>query len=59
MYLGGEFKNILQRRNCLQLLSSWPTDKDIQTLADAADGLFAHPAIALCYVIYPIRLAVP
>ena len=30
-----------------------------KTIVDAADGLFAHPSAALCYVIYPTRLAVP
>jgi len=53
MYLRGEFKDILQHRGFPQLLSSWPTDKDIRTLVDAAAGLFAHPAAVLRHVAYP------
>jgi len=53
MYLQGGFKNILEKQNFPQLLSSWPTDKDIRTLVDAADGLFAHPAAVLRHVAYP------
>jgi len=53
MYLRGGFKNILQKQNFRQLLSSWPTDNDIGTLVDAADGLFAHPAAILRHVAYP------
>jgi len=53
MYLRGGFKNILQKQNFRQLLSLWPTDNDIATLVDAADGLFAHPAAVLRHVAYP------
>jgi len=53
LYLRGEFKNILRRRNCLHLSSSWPTNDNIQTLVDAAAGLFAHSAAALRQVGYP------
>ena len=53
MYLRGEFKNILEHRGFPQLLSSWPTDNDIKTLVDAADGLFAHPTAVLRHVAYP------
>jgi len=53
MYLRGEFKNILEQRDFLQLLSSWPTDNDIRTLVNAAAGLFAHPAAVLRHIAYP------
>ena len=53
LYLRGEFKNILRRRNCLHLSSSWPTNDDIRRLVDAAAGLFAHSAAALRQVGYP------
>jgi len=53
LYLRSGFKNILQKQNFTQLLSSWPTDNDIRTLVDAAAGLFAHPAAVLRYVTYP------
>ena len=53
MYLRGGFKNILEKQNFQQLLFSWPTDNDIRTLVDAADGLFAHPAAVLRHVAYP------
>jgi len=53
MYLQGEFRNILERRGCRQLLSVWPSDSDIQVLVNAADGLFAHPAAVLRHVAYP------
>jgi len=53
MYLRSGFKNILEKQNFPQLLSSWPTDNDIRTLVDAADGLFAHPAAVLRVVAYP------
>jgi len=53
MYLRGEFRNILERRGCRQLLSVWPSDRDIKTLVGAADGLFAHPAALLRHVAYP------
>ena len=53
LYLRGEFKNILRRRNCLHLSSSWPTNDDITRLVDAAAGLFAHSAAALRQVGYP------
>ena len=49
MYLRGEFKSILEHRDYV----SWPADSDIQTLVDAADGLFAHPAAVLRHVAYP------
>ena len=52
MYLRGGFKNILEKQNFQQLLFSWPTDNDIRTLVDAADGLFAHPAAVLRHVAY-------
>jgi len=52
MYLRGAFKNILQHRGFLQLLSSWPTDNAIRTLVSAAAGLFAHPAAVLRHVAY-------
>jgi len=52
MYLRGGFKNILEQQNSQQLLSSWPSDKDIQTLVDAAAGLFAHPTAVLRHVAY-------
>ena len=52
--LRGGFKNILEKRNFLQLLSSWPTYNDIRLLVDAADGLFAHPAAVLRHVAYPL-----
>ena len=53
MYLRGEFRNILERRGCRQLLSVWPSDSDIRSLVNAADGLFAHPAALLRHVAYP------
>jgi len=53
MYLRGEFKSILEHRDYAHLSSSWPADSDIQTLVDAADGLFAHPAAVLRHVAYP------
>ena len=53
LYLRGEFKNILRRRNCLHLLSSWPTDDDIRKLVDAAAGMFAHPSAVLRQIGYP------
>jgi len=53
MYLRSEFKNILEQQGFPQLLSSWPTDNDIRSLVNAADGLFAHPAAVLCHVAYP------
>jgi len=53
LYLRGEFKNILRRRDCLHLSSSWPTNDDIRRLVDAAAGLFAHSAAALRQVGYP------
>ena len=53
MYLRGEFKNILEQRGFPHLQSSWPTDNIIETLVDAADGLFAHPAAVLRHVAYP------
>jgi len=53
LYLRGEFKNILRRRNCLHLSSSWPANDDIRRLVDAAAGLFAHSAAALRQVGYP------
>jgi len=53
LYLRGEFKNILRRRNCLHLSPSWPTNDNIQILVDAAAGLFAHSASALRQVGYP------
>jgi len=53
MYLRGGFKNILEKQDFPQLLSSWPSDNDIRTLVDAADGLFAHPAAVLRHVAYP------
>ena len=53
LYLRGEFKNILRRRNCLHLSSSWPTNDDIRRLVDAAAGLFAHSAAVLRHVACP------
>ena len=53
MYLRGEFKNILEQRGFLRLLSSWPAENDIRMLVDAADGLFARPAAVLRHVAYP------
>jgi len=53
IYLRGGFKNILEQQDFLQLLSSWPSDNNIRTLVDAADGLFAHPAAVLRHVAYP------
>jgi len=53
MYLRGGFKNILEQQDFPQLLSSWPSDNDIRTLVDAADGLFTHPAAVLRHVAYP------
>ena len=53
MYLRGEFKSILEHRDYAHLSSSWPADNDIQTLVDAADGLFAHPSAVLRHVAYP------
>jgi len=53
MYLRGEFKSILEHRDYAHLSSSWPTDNDIKTLVDAADGLFAHPSAVLRHVAYP------
>jgi len=53
MYLRGEFKNILVKLGFPQLLSSWPSDDDIQTLVNAAAGLFAHPTAVLRHVAYP------
>ncbi|KAJ3554708.1 hypothetical protein NP233_g12363 [Leucocoprinus birnbaumii] len=50
LYLRGGFQNILRRRACLHLASSWPTKKDIQRLVDAAAGLFAHPATLLRFI---------
>ena len=32
MYLRGGFKNILERQNSQQLLSSWPSNKDIMAI---------------------------
>ena len=58
MYLRGEFQSILEHRDYAHLSSSWPADSDIQTLVDAADGLFAHPAAVLRHVAYP-RLSIP
>ena len=48
MYLWGEFKNILEHRDFPQLLSSWPSDNDVQILVDAADGLLSRCCVALC-----------
>ena len=53
MYLRGEFRNILERRGCRQLLSIWPPDSDIKILINAANGLFAHPTAVLRHVAYP------
>ena len=53
MYLRGEFRNILERRDRRKLLSVWPSDSDIKSLVNAADGLFAHPAALLRHVAYP------
>jgi len=53
VYLRGEFKNIPEQRDFLQLLSSWPTDNDIRMLVGAAAGLFAYPAAVLRHVAYP------
>ena len=53
MYLRGGFKNILKQQGFPQLLSSWPTDNDIRTLVNAADGLFGHSADVLRHVAYP------
>ncbi|KAJ3566440.1 hypothetical protein NP233_g7006 [Leucocoprinus birnbaumii] len=50
LYLRGGFQNILQRRNLLNLSSSWPTDCDIKRLVNAAAGLFAYPAIVMRFV---------
>ena len=54
MYLRGEFKHLLQQRDCPELLSKWPTDDDIKKLVDAAAGLFAHSAAVLRFVAYPL-----
>ena len=53
MYLRGKFKNILKHRGFPQLLSSWPTDNDIQMFIASADGLFAHSAAVLRHMVYP------
>ena len=53
MYLRGKFKNILKHRGFPQLLSSWPTDNDIQMFISSADGLFAHSAAVLRHMVYP------
>jgi len=53
LYLRGGFKNILEKQNFPQFLSSWPTDNDIWSLVEAVAGLFAHPAAVLRHVAYP------
>lgn len=49
LYLRGEFKNILRRRN-LSMSSPWPRDEDIQLLVRASAGLFVYPASVLRFI---------
>ena len=53
LYLREEFKNILEQRGFLRLLSSWPADNDIRILVKVAAGLFAVPTVVLHHVAYP------
>jgi hypothetical protein len=49
IYIRHEFRNILRRHN-QPLTPSWPADKDIKALVEAAGGLFAYAAAVLRYI---------
>ena len=51
-YLNGKIPNNYCHHGHLTK-TSWPSNKDIQTLVDAAAGLFAHPTAVLRHVAYP------
>ena len=50
MYLWDEFRNILERRGCRQLLSVWPSDSDIKSLVN-----MGYLTLLLCCVMWPIH----
>jgi len=53
MYLRGEFRNILERRGCRQLLSIWPSDSILRYLS--MQQMACLRILLLCYDTWPIH----